>query len=191
MRPGISQGTRGSAFTLIELMVVCVLVAILTALIIPEMRGSYEDALLRSTSRKLMDAFDLAYSEAVSHNQLNRVRVDSEVGKYFIETRVRDAGEERFVPSSAPGASGDLDRRISIQIESPAEEISDETNASETSSLSSAAESEIGPAQAISFYPDGTADGREVQLQDRQGFRLALRINPITARVRVIQLGRK
>ena len=38
-----------SAFTLIELMLVCLLIAILTAIIIPEMKGTYQDALLRSS----------------------------------------------------------------------------------------------------------------------------------------------
>src|SRR5690242_12073923 len=58
-----NNGCRAcSAFTLLEIMVVLVLIGILTALILPEMRGTYEDALLRSTSRQLVNAFNLAYS---------------------------------------------------------------------------------------------------------------------------------
>src|SRR5438552_14946942 len=60
------------AFTLIELMVVLVLIGILTAVMIPEMRGSYEDAMLRSTSRELINVCHLAYSQAVSLNQVHR-----------------------------------------------------------------------------------------------------------------------
>jgi prepilin-type N-terminal cleavage/methylation domain-containing protein len=41
------------AFTLIELMVVIVLIGIMTAMIIPEMKGTFEEALLRSTAREL------------------------------------------------------------------------------------------------------------------------------------------
>src|SRR5258708_4825192 len=37
------------AFTLVELMVVMVLIAIMAAMIVPEMKGTYEDALLRSS----------------------------------------------------------------------------------------------------------------------------------------------
>ena len=44
---------------------------------------------------------------------------------------------------------------------------------------------------AITFYADGTADVCEILLQDRDGFRLALRINPATARVRVVELERR
>ena len=45
--------------------------------------------------------------------------------------------------------------------------------------------------EGITFYPDGTADSGEVLLRDQDGFSLLLRINPITSRVRVIELARQ
>lgn len=45
--------------------------------------------------------------------------------------------------------------------------------------------------QTITLYPDGTADAVEIVLRDREGFRLGLRINPITARVQSIDLQRQ
>src|SRR6185503_4211867 len=48
-------------FSLIELMVVIVLIGIMAAMIVPEMKGTYEEALLRATSRRLVDVFHLAY----------------------------------------------------------------------------------------------------------------------------------
>ena len=62
---GSNVGLR-RAFTLIEMMVVVLLISVLTALIIPEMKGTFEDALLRTTSRQLLDAFALASSRAVT-----------------------------------------------------------------------------------------------------------------------------
>src|SRR5438876_3050066 len=47
-------GTWKLGFTLIELMVVIVLLGILAAMIIPEMKGTYQDAMLRSASRELV-----------------------------------------------------------------------------------------------------------------------------------------
>ena len=41
---------------------------------------------------------------------------------------------------------------------------------------------------AIAFYPDGTADAGDFILRDADGFRLALHINPITARVHVVEM---
>jgi type II secretion system protein H len=162
-----------NAFTLVELMVVVVLIGIMTAMILPELRGTYEDALLRSTSRELVNAFGLAYSRAVSFNQPHRVRIEPATGQYYVEQRVRDQGREEFVPlRDVSGGEGKLDTRVSIRFRSGDENISEE------------------PEPTITFYPDGTADAREVLLQDRQGFRLALRVNPTTARVRVVEVAR-
>ncbi len=43
----------------------------------------------------------------------------------------------------------------------------------------------------ISFYPDGTADAGDITLRDREGFRLLLHINPVTARIHVIEMERE
>ena len=37
----------------------------------------------------------------------------------------------------------------------------------------------------ITFYPDGTADSAEIHLSDRSGATLAMRVNPVTARLRI------
>jgi hypothetical protein len=44
---------------------------------------------------------------------------------------------------------------------------------------------------AISFYPDGTADGGDITLRDREGFRLLLHINPVTARIHIVEMERE
>jgi len=41
--------------------------------------------------------------------------------------------------------------------------------------------------EAITFYPDGTADGTEILLQDRAGFKLVLQVNPVTGRVEIVE----
>ena len=90
------MGSSQFGFTLIELMVVIVLIGIMTAMIISEMKGTYEDALLRSTARKLVDVYSLANSHAISLNQLHRVRLDRKNGRYFIERTAR-AGDRKSV----------------------------------------------------------------------------------------------
>jgi hypothetical protein len=96
--------------------------------------------------------------------------------------------EETYVPQDVPGASGKLDQRVTIRIlrsgDSPAVDAS-----AESSDWSETAPEET--VEGITFYPDGTADAAQLILQDRAGFRLALRINPVTARVRVIDLPRE
>ena len=39
----------------------------------------------------------------------------------------------------------------------------------------------------IVFYPDGTADRREIVLRDSESAELVLRINPVTGRVRIAE----
>jgi len=188
----VANQNRRLGFTLIELMVVIVLIGIMTAMIIPEMKGTYEDALLRSTSRELVSVFGVAGSRAVGVNQVLQVRLDRKTGRYAIERRVRDGGRgSRFVPArDVPGGEGKLDTRISIEVRRPGE---DPINASGDEALQ-VGESEpqaLASDAAIAFYPDGTADAREIVLRDRDGFRLALRVNPVTARVHVVELARE
>jgi type II secretion system protein H len=180
-----------SAFTLIELMVVMVLIGIMTAMILPEMKGTYEDALLRSTSRELVSVCDLASSHAVSVNQAVRLRLDRKTGRYSIERRGPDHGPEgRFVAArEVLGGEGELDSRISIEIHKTSDEASEAAGQESFQPRGGAPSEPQG--DGITFYPDGTADASEIVLRDRDGFRLALRINPVTARVRIIELARE
>ena len=173
-------------------MVVIVLIAIMSAVVIPEMKGTYEDALLRSTGRNLATAFGTAYSRAVTLNQLHRVRIDRTENSFFVESMVRGNGGLGELPQDQdfPGSKGELDSRISIEIRNPEPDTASETQTGEQSGFENKSPTENG-IEMIRFYPDGTADAKEVVLEDRDGFRLALRINPITARVRVTELERK
>jgi type II secretion system protein H len=189
MRLELSSRLGKAGFTLIELMVVITIIGIVTAMMIPEMKGSFQDALLRSTSRELINAFDLAYSRAVSLNQTRRVRLDEKTGRYLVEKRVIENGRENFVPADdVPGAKGELDSRISIEFRQPDE------NVSESGARPDVAMADGGSPMdgvAIAFYPDGTADAGDIILRDHDGFRLALRVNPITARVHVVEMERE
>jgi type II secretion system protein H len=186
---------RGSqAFTLIELMVVLVLIGIMTAVLIPEMRGSYEDALLRSTSREIINVCHLTYSRAVSLNQVHRLQLDEHTGKYFVEKRVRETeqGGDFVRVQDVSGLEGELDKRITIQIRQPGEEPLPSSSPDGSAPLPVEAEPQLlDNNQGIVFNPDGTADAREIRLRDRDGFRLGLRINPVTARIHIVELPRE
>src|ERR1035441_3662339 len=161
-----------SAFTLIELMVVIVLIGIMTAMILPEMKGTYEDALLRSTSRELVSVCSLASSHAVSVNQAHRLRLDLKTGHYSIERRMSNRGAKgRSVAArEVIGGEGELDTRISIEIHKT-DDVAPE-GAEEGSSPASGSSAQLaGRDDGITFYPDGTADASEILLRDRNGFR--------------------
>ena len=178
-----------SGFTLMELMVVVVMIGIMTALIIPEMKGTYEDALLRSTGRKLMSVIQLANSRAITRSQIQRVRIDSKDGRVSIEGGSAK-GQANNASNDLPGGDGKLDTRITIEIKQAGEESSESPGAA-TSFVSGDDVGKRSSEQTITLYPDGTADAVEIVLRDREGFRLGLRINPITARVQSLDLQRQ
>ena len=181
-----------SAFTLIELMVVIVLIGILTAMIIPEMKGTYEDALLRATSRELVDVFSLASSRAASLNKIHRIRLNQRTGHYVVEQRLRAGplGDEYARVEDMQGSEGDLDTRISLSFRRPGEYAPAQDEAAPPEPPG--AEPDQGMLErAITFYPDGTAEGGDILLRDRQGFQLVLHLNQVTARVHLIELARE
>src|SRR5438093_12258204 len=171
----VCRNSKGLGFTLIELMVVFVLIGIMTAMIIPAMRGTYEDALLRSTSRKLVNVLNLASSRAIAINQLHRVRLDHKNGRYFVERRTEEGGEGlEYIPvRDVPGGEGEMDTRISIEFRAPGE---GDRSAPEASFVSGDDSRKQNRDEVIAFYPDGTAEAGDIVLRDRDGFRLALRI---------------
>lgn len=173
-------------------MVVLVIIGIMSALIIPEMKGTFEDALLRSTGRKLVDVFHLASSRAITLNQAQRIRIDRKRSRYLVESTARAGANGNSPPPvrDVPGGEGELDGRITIEVRMSGEDAS----AAPDEGPAFVSGTDLGNRKrdaAITFYPDGTADAAEILLRDHDGFRLALRINPTTARVRIIELARE
>jgi hypothetical protein len=172
-------------------MVVMLLIGILSAMILPEMKGTFGDALLRSSGRELVNVFTFAYSRAVSLNQIHVVRFNEAQHKYSVERSIRGRGTRaEFVPlKDVTGSAGKLDERILLEIRKPDQASPDDHQPD------SQPGPENEPAQAqpgsITFYPDGTADAAEVLLRDPAGYGLRLRIDPITARVEVFEVPRK
>lgn len=174
-------------FTLMELVVVLAIIAVVAAVIIPEMRGTREAAVLRASGRKLLSASSLAYSQAVVRNQTHRVTLDSQTGRYAIE-RQSEAGRGGrsggfAVATDLPnGGRGEIDSRVRVEFR-PIESDEDLPDPSQPQPNSPS-----GP--ALVFHADGTADAVEVLLRDTAGYRLAFRLNPVTARLQPVNLER-
>lgn len=168
VRPNI----RG-AFTLVELMVVITIIAIIGAVMALEMSGTYEDELLRTNARKLIDVCDSASNRAIAIRQAQVLRINVTSGKFILEPKSKDAEG-----ADAEVMQGEFDTRISLAIREPARGEEEAEPIEPTAATDS-----------VTFYPDGSADPREFLFRDRAGVELVLRINPTTSRVRVIEMA--
>jgi type II secretion system protein H len=182
----MARQRQPTGFTLVELMVVLALIGVMTAMIVPEMRGTYSDAVLRAGCRELVSVCSIASSRAVSFNQPHRVRVNAARRTFRVERRIgrqRPGSDAEFVPvHEVPGCEGRLDERITVRLRLSARDPAAEAGESGVGEGADAA----GGVEDVMFYPDGTADGVEIQLRDREGFRRTLRVNPVTARVHLL-----
>jgi len=184
---------RRAGFTLLELMVVCVVIGVMTAMILPEMRGTFEEARLRSSGRGLVSVFQLARGRAITTREPHRVRLDLEAHRCHLERRARP-GEpvSGYVPAGVPlGAGGVLDRRIEVEFR-PVQRMEESMDAEWSGPAADVGGGWDGEfAKGITFYPDGTADAGDMILRDREGFELRLRVHPATGRVELKELNRE
>lgn len=186
-----------SAFTLVELTVVIVLVAILSALILPEMAGTYADAKLKSTARRLLALCSFASSQAVSYNQTQRIRFDQTTRQFRLLAASRSDEGTKNRRSSTPGdieTQGQWDPSIRLRIQDAAGAPSpDQTDTHDSPSARGSAKSPTSGTKegnVLVFFADGTALARQVSLEDEGGFRLILDINALTSRVRIADTRR-
>ena len=166
---------RKRGFTLVELLVVIVLIGIVTAVILPEMRGTQGDAQLRAATRKILNVCALASSRAVTLNQDQVVRIQGE--EYFLES----ARKKKDGKSKEP-ERGKFSSKITVSILQIPQEDSKENEAQEPTSDSD---------NSLKFFSDGTAEAKIIELKDRDGFGLKLRMNPTIARFRVSEISRE
>jgi type II secretion system protein H len=188
------SGNRASrmqrGFTLIEIMIVVVLIGIMTAMIIPEMKGTFQDAVLRSTARNIVEVLNLANSQAVSLNQVHKVYFDSRSHRYSIERAAHGRDRIDTAQPEVIGGSGEINGSLSIELQ----KIDVDTEEREEEPGESFKQDEAFQDRrrdVVAFYPNGTADATEIVLKDRDGFRLLLRINPINARVQIMSQEQK
>ena len=188
MKLGIREKSNltGQAFTLLELMVVITLIGVLTALIIPEMRGTYEHEILRAAAREIVSVCNMASSRAVAVSRIHYLKINPSTGRYILKTPSWDEEDNVSILQDFKESEGQIDRRISLSIELLRDtDIAVEENDNKTGEIDSSND------QTIAFNTDGTAESAEFTLRDRQGFYLHLRINPATSLITISEMHRK
>lgn len=173
--------SKRGGFTLLELMVVLVLIAALSGVIFAEMRGTMEEAHLRSAARKLIDGANLANARAVSLNEPHLLTIEVAQRRFTVHRNVRDEEEGLRQVTELSGADGAIDERISIRLETADESLPEEQQEPPDE------DRERAQPHVIRFYPDGTADPAEIVLRDRLDGELRLRMSTSTSRLRIVE----
>jgi len=152
------MNTRTSdGFTLLELMMVMLVMALALAVTYPSLSRGSTALHLRATSRDVLNTLRYARERAVTEQTRMRVTVDTEAQKVVLSTDLGDEPREYVLPNDVK-----IDR-IAL------------------------ADKEVleGPL-VIRFLPNGSADSAEILLRSRTGSVSSIVSDPITGGARVV-----
>jgi len=164
--PSTPADTAG--FTLLELAIVLLVVAIAASFVIPRLRST-DDAALAASASRLATTVRLLYEEAAFRHVPIRLNLDLDKHTYWVTVWSQDPERPEFVPDTTllaqpvrlPDAVAFLDVVL------PA--------------FGTATDGVV----FAQFWPEGYADPLVVHLKNRQGAYATLALDPLTGRTRV------
>ncbi len=162
------RGDRG--FTLIEVLIVMMIIAIMFFAVLPAFLGVQRGWQERNAMRQLVSLFVATRAEAVAGGKLIRVVYDASSGSFFAEVQSHPEEDRQLFDPVALMGKRSVRLPDSLKLESI-----------EVSGIS-LAESEM---PAVYFYPDGRTDGAIIALAKASGGAVSLEIAPATGRVRL------
>ena len=161
---------RAGGFTLIEMLVVMVIIAIAFAAIRPELARTLKASQDRAALRKVIAMLTGAHAKAVIEGRLVRVTISPSDGAMWAEIQVDPTVDRtQFAPISVLGKQ---------QLLWPKELSIDAMNIGGTDS------SQSGEA-VIYFYPDGRTSGADFAFEGSAGHTYQVDLSPATGRVQI------
>lgn len=135
---------RQRGFTLMELMIVVVIIAVMMAVILPSLRGVAENNRLRGSVRELMSLMKYARSEAVFNARTTEVFLDTEKRQYWLDLRTPDPKTGKYNPK---GKRTTMERKRTLEndVWFPLVSNVQDSNVLDNGII------------AVDFYPDGSA----------------------------------
>ncbi len=166
--------TGRTAFTLVELTVVVVLLGVLVTMAAPRLSGAAGRSRLREAARRVHVTAQAARDHAVTHRRICRVALDRTDGRFALLAQADPAGEpDRFTPvGGAMGRGEALGAGLAFDA-IRVDPLPDRTGAGRT-------------ADCIDFDPLGRADAAIVGITDGRAA-YTLRVAPTTGRVELAE----
>ena len=152
----VMADTRDRGFTLIELMIAVLIIALVLAVSYPSLSRGSTALHLRATGRDILNTLRYAREKSVTEQTGMIVAVDREKQKLILTNALGDLGREYFLPRD-------------VKIERMA---------------LSGTEIQDG-VMVIRFLPNGSADSAEILIASSTGSRLKIIADPITGGARI------
>ena len=163
---------RLSGFTLFEMLVVMVVVALSSAMVVPKLAEAIPKYQLKSSAQTLAASLRFAQNRAVSEMRPVAVILDGENGLITIKPMARPESPMQTLLASTQSGQNDSAQ----QYETPAG-IGLEVYTSEE-------RYESGVFQMV-FYPGGNSSGGAVRLQNDRGRRITVVVEQFSGRVKI------
>jgi type II secretion system protein H len=166
----MAGAVKRRGFTLVEVLVVMVIVAIAFAALRPGFVGSIRTAKERAGLRRLVGLLKSARTEAIARGKLVRVMCDAELGEFWAEVQVDPTVDRsEFAPLALLGRS--------------AVRLPESLSVSEFAVGGRTAAGLLDT--ALYYYPDGRTDGARVVLSRARGGRISAEVVAATGRVQL------
>lgn len=179
-------GRPGGGFTLIEVMVVVLVIAIVGAALLPDYGSLTATMRLKAGARRLADAMDACYGAAAAEGRIHGLMIDPGEGRFFAVAEKRGEREEEGatpVDDLMPGGELELEpmrRSGLLPGELPEGVMIDEVWVFDDE----LAEGEAGRIR-IFFFPDGTAEFTTLELSNERGERLVVELDGLSGTIEI------
>jgi type II secretion system protein H len=171
---------RANGFTLIEMLVVIVIVAVLTSISVPRYNDFVLRARFREAVQRVISIFAEARNRAVQSGSECTVRYDPQAGMFIVESDApRSGGDHPVALEEAP-------EMTAVGGAQPFE-LAENVTISDFRISGSESMSERNRRLQIRFYDDGRADGALIELTSEEGDRASIEIAPLTGRATVME----
>jgi prepilin-type N-terminal cleavage/methylation domain-containing protein len=155
-------------FTLLEVLIVLVIVALIIGIAVPNFRGAFEQSKLESASRNLATMFGTAQHLSVIHRLMFQIKFDSNNQEYQI---VPDSG---FLKDNDDLPNFARRHKLPDGVKFGTVTINTPTTSETGSGL-----------EYLAFYPNGSSDGATISIYDESGAIVTLQVMKATGLVKV------